>query len=171
MPGRMNIEKYKRSNTNLTLSAPVECRNAISWMSTIKGTRLALTPWPLQFSFQNPVTLSSLSTKTLLWGWPREVRTLKGLSKGVCLYCHHHPAPLCDKFFIIQLSSCTTPAPSCNCTTFTLFVRHSKPPLSSKNCKTGMTDKPQILRRSPDCRSKFADVSLFPFQADPIHWC
>ena len=89
--------------------------------------------------------------------------------KGVCLYCHHHPAPLCDKFFIIQLSSCTTPAPSCNCTTFTLFVRHSKPPLSSKNCKTGMTDKPQILRRSPDCRSKFADVSLFPFQADPIH--
>ena len=109
MPGRMNIEKYKRSNTNLTLSAAVECRNAISWMSTIKGTRLALTPWPLQFSFQNPVTLSSLSTKALLWGWPREVRTLKGLSKGVCLYCHHHPAPLCDKFFIIQLS---TPAPA-----------------------------------------------------------
>ena len=55
-------------------------------MSTIKGTRLALTPWPLQFSFQNPVTLSSLSTKALLWGWPREVRTLKGLSKGfVCI--------------------------------------------------------------------------------------
>ena len=55
-------------------------------MSTIKGTRLALTPWPLQFSFQNPVTLSSLSTKALLWGWPREVRTLQGLSKGfVCI--------------------------------------------------------------------------------------